>query len=73
VPPVAPYPDPLLAQVLAAATYASQIPEAARWADAHSYLSDVASLASVTEHDGILYASVTVVPILARTPSLRKS
>jgi len=37
---VALYPDPLLAQVLAAATYAFQIPDAARWADAHSYLSD---------------------------------
>jgi hypothetical protein len=36
---IALYPDPLLAQVLAAATYPDQIPEAARWADEHHYLS----------------------------------
>src|ERR1700686_3779270 len=36
--PISLYPDPLLAQVLAAATYADQIPEAARWADQHHYL-----------------------------------
>ncbi len=35
---VALYPDPLLAQVLAAATYADQIPDAARYADQHHYL-----------------------------------
>jgi hypothetical protein len=35
VSPIALYPDPLLAQVLAAATYSDQIPEAARWADEH--------------------------------------
>jgi len=35
---VALYPDPLLAQVLAAATYPDQIPDAARWADQHHYL-----------------------------------
>ena len=32
------YPDPLLAQVLAAATYPNDIPDAARWADEHHYL-----------------------------------
>jgi hypothetical protein len=32
---VALYPDPLLAQILAAATYLDQIPDAARWADQH--------------------------------------
>ena len=32
---VALYPDPLLAQVLAAASYPDQIPDAARWADQH--------------------------------------
>src|SRR5215468_8820669 len=37
--PIALYPDPLLAQVLAAATFADQIPDAARWADQHHYLS----------------------------------
>src|SRR5260370_3162013 len=35
---IALYPDPLLAQVLAAATYPDQIPEAAEWANQHSYL-----------------------------------
>ena len=35
---IALYPDPLLAQVLAAATYSDQIPDAARWADQHHYL-----------------------------------
>ena len=36
---VALYPDPLLAQVLSAASYYDQIPDAARWADQHHYLS----------------------------------
>jgi hypothetical protein len=35
---IALYPDPLLAQVLAAATYPDDIPEAANWADRHHYL-----------------------------------
>jgi hypothetical protein len=35
---VALYPDSLLAQVLAAATFPDQIPDAARWADEHHYL-----------------------------------
>jgi hypothetical protein len=35
---VALYPDPLLAQVLAAATFSDQIPDAAKWADEHHYL-----------------------------------
>jgi len=35
---IALYPDPLLSQVLAAATYYDQIPDAARWADQHHYL-----------------------------------
>lgn len=38
VSPIALYPDPLIAQVLAAATYPDQIPDAARWADQHHYL-----------------------------------
>jgi hypothetical protein len=38
VAPIALYPDSLLAQVLAAATYPDQIPDAARWADQHHYL-----------------------------------
>jgi Protein of unknown function (DUF3300) len=35
---IALYPDSLLAQVLAAATFSDQIPDAARWADQHHYL-----------------------------------
>ena len=35
---IALYPDPLLSQVLAAATFSNQIPDAARWADQHHYL-----------------------------------
>lgn len=35
---IALYPDPLLAQVLAAATYADQIPDADMWANQHKYL-----------------------------------
>src|ERR1700693_1422366 len=35
---IALYPDSLLAQVLAAATYADQIPDAARWTDQPHYL-----------------------------------
>jgi hypothetical protein len=35
---IALYPDPLLAQILAAATYPDQIPDAAKWSDQHHYL-----------------------------------
>ena len=35
---IALYPDPLVAQVLAGATYPDQIPDAAKWADQHHYL-----------------------------------
>jgi hypothetical protein len=35
---IALYPDALLSQVLAAATFPDQIPEAAKWADEHHYL-----------------------------------
>lgn len=35
---IALYPDPLIAQILAAATYPDQIQDAARWADDHHYL-----------------------------------
>ncbi len=35
---IALYPDPLLAQILAAATYPDQIPDAAKWSDEHHYL-----------------------------------
>jgi hypothetical protein len=35
---IALYPDSLVAQILAAATYPDQIPDAARWSDEHHYL-----------------------------------
>ncbi len=35
---IALYPDPLLAQILTAATYWNEIPDAAAWANAHTYL-----------------------------------
>src|SRR6202451_1230281 len=35
---IALYPDALVAQILAGATYPDQIPDAARWADQHHYL-----------------------------------
>lgn len=38
VTPIALYPDPLLAQAFAAATFPDQIPDAAKWADEHHYL-----------------------------------
>jgi len=38
VSPVALYPDPLLGQVLTAATFSPEIPDAARWSDEHHYL-----------------------------------
>jgi hypothetical protein len=37
---VALYPDPLLAQVIAAATFAEQIPAATQWANQHKNLKD---------------------------------
>jgi hypothetical protein len=38
VSPIALYPDPLLGQVLSAATFSPEIPDAARWANQHRYL-----------------------------------
>jgi hypothetical protein len=38
VSPIALYPDPLLAQILTAATFSPEIPDAARWADQHHYV-----------------------------------
>jgi hypothetical protein len=48
VSPIALYPDPLLAQVLAAATVSANIPEAARWADDHHYLTGKALTDAMT-------------------------
>jgi hypothetical protein len=47
---VALYPDPLLAQIFAAATFPDQIPDAARWADQHHYLTGQA-LANAIQAD----------------------
>src|SRR5271169_5326244 len=47
---IALYPDSLLSQVLAAATYPDQIPDAAKWADQHHYLHGQA-LASAIQGD----------------------
>jgi len=47
---IALYPDPLIAQILAGATYPDQIPPAAMWADQHHYLSG-APLASAIQAD----------------------
>jgi hypothetical protein len=44
---IALYPDPLLSQVLAAATFSYQIPDAARWADQHHYLTGDALAAAI--------------------------
>lgn len=44
---VALYPDPLLAQIMAAATYPEVIPDAARWADQHHYLTQGALAAAI--------------------------
>jgi hypothetical protein len=45
---VALYPDPLLAQILAAATYANDIPPAAQWADEHHYLTGQALASAIS-------------------------
>jgi hypothetical protein len=37
---IALYPDPLLAQILTSSTYWNEIPEAAAWANEHSYYSE---------------------------------
>ncbi len=46
---IALYPDPLVAQILAAATYPDQIPEAAAWADEHHYLQGDDLARAITE------------------------
>jgi hypothetical protein len=45
---IALYPDPLLAQILAAATFPDQIPDAARWSDEHHYLTGPALAQAIT-------------------------
>ena len=51
---IALYPDPLLAQVMTASTYWGEIPEAAPWADEHSYLKGDA-LAKAIQDDHLLW------------------
>jgi len=46
---VALYPDPLLAQVLTASTFYDQIPDAAGWADQHSFLTGDALSRAINE------------------------
>lgn len=46
---IALYPDSLLAQVLAAATFPDQIPDAAHWADQHHYLAGDALARAISE------------------------
>src|ERR1700680_1518474 len=46
---IALYPDPLLAQVLTASTYWNQIPDAAAWANQHSYLTKDALARAIQE------------------------
>ncbi|MGA2077980.1 MAG: DUF3300 domain-containing protein [Terriglobia bacterium] len=48
VSPIALYPDPLLAQVLTAATFYNDIPPAAQWADQHHYLTGDALAQAIT-------------------------
>ncbi len=45
---IALYPDPLLAQILTAATFSNDIPAAAQWADEHHYLSGDALAQAIT-------------------------
>jgi hypothetical protein len=49
---IALYPDPLLAQILTAATYGDQIPDAAQWADEHHYLTGQ-ELANAIQQDQV--------------------
>jgi hypothetical protein len=71
VAPIALYPDPLLAQILMAATYPLEVVEAARWADAHKGLSGdplTQALASETWDESVkaLVATPTVLAMLSQ-------
>jgi len=55
---IALYPDPLVAQILAAATYPDQIPDAAKWADEHHYLRGDDLARAITEDHLTYDASV---------------
>ena len=73
---IALYPDPLLAQILTASTYWSEIPEAASWADQHSYLKgDALAQAMQADHlqwDPSILALLpfpSVLDMMARDPA----
>ena len=73
---VALYPDPLLAQIFAAATFPDQIPDAARWGDQHHYLTGQA-LANAIQADQLpwdpsvqaLLPFPSVLDMMARDPN----
>jgi hypothetical protein len=73
---IALYPDPLLAQILTASTYWNEIPEAAAWADQHSYLKGDA-LANAIKADNLqwdpsvlaLLPFPSVLDMMARDPA----
>ena len=74
---IALYPDPLLAQVLTASTYWNEIPEAADWANQHSYLKGDA-LAEAIQVDNLewdpsvlaLLPFPSVLSMMAQDPAL---
>jgi hypothetical protein len=73
---IALYPDPLLAQILTASTYWSEIPAAAAWADEHSYLKgDALARAILADHlqwDPSILALLpfpSVLDMMARDPA----
>lgn len=73
---IALYPDPLLTQVLTAATYWNQIPEAAAWAGQHKYLTGD-QLATAIQEDNLpwdpsilaLLAFPSVLDMMASDPA----
>jgi hypothetical protein len=73
---IALYPDPLIAQVFAAATYSDQIPGAAQWADQHHYLTGDALAAAISADQLPFDPSVqallpfpNILDMMARDPS----
>ena len=77
---VALYPDPLLGQVLTASTYWNQIPDAAAWADRHSFLrGDELSRAMYDDNLGFdpsvmaLLPFPSVLDMMARDPGWTQS
>jgi hypothetical protein len=67
VAPYALYPDPLLAQVLTAATFSNEIPDADGWARSHAYLTGDGLARAITE-DGLPW-DPSVIALLP-TPSV---